>query len=203
MSFWPQRDVNGKAIQTFGAKWREKDLCGVRPDLLVPVFSSFWKGLSLHCIRHECTECQACGGSPAWMLYWNNAYLCTVHTDLFNHQGSAQSTSLEVALLAKQHIWRTFVVTKIGEQLASWCSNACAATQIAPAPAPLRIAATMMTASMAQFFLICCEVALADVLRSRLIACPFGVCSSSARCKDDEASDKTDLRHEHADTPKP
>jgi hypothetical protein len=25
------------------------------------------------------------------------------------------------------------------------------------------------------------------------------VCSSSAQCKDDEASDKTDLRHEHAD----
>ena len=25
---------------------------------------------------------------------------------------------------------------------------------------------------------------------------------SSAQCKDDEASDKTDLRHEHADTPK-
>ena len=36
------------------------------------------------------------------MLYWNNAYLYTVHTDLFNHKGSAQSTALQVALLAKQ-----------------------------------------------------------------------------------------------------
>ena len=26
---------------------------------------------------------------------WNNAYLCTVHTDLFNHKGSAQSTVLQ------------------------------------------------------------------------------------------------------------
>ena len=48
MSSWPQRDVNGTAIQTFGAKWSEEDLCGVRPDLLVPVFSSFWQGRSLY-----------------------------------------------------------------------------------------------------------------------------------------------------------
>ena len=54
------------------------------------------------CIRHECTECQACEGSLAWMLDWNNAYLYTVHTDLFNQKGSAQSTALQVALLAKQ-----------------------------------------------------------------------------------------------------
>ena len=33
-------------------------------------------------------------------------------------------------------------------------------------------------------------------------ACAVGVCSSRTQCKDDEASDKTDLRHEHADTPK-
>jgi hypothetical protein len=33
-------------------------------------------------------------------------------------------------------------------------------------------------------------------------ACAVGVCSPSAQCEDDEASDKTDLRHQHADTPK-
>ena len=33
-------------------------------------------------IRHECAECQACEGSLAWMLYWNNAYL---HPELFNN----------------------------------------------------------------------------------------------------------------------
>jgi hypothetical protein len=27
MSSEPQRDVNGTAIQTFGAKWSERDLC--------------------------------------------------------------------------------------------------------------------------------------------------------------------------------
>ena len=43
----------------------------------------------------------------------------------------------------------------------------------------------------------------ARVLRVTRDARAVGVCSSSAQCKDDEASDKTDLRHEHADTPKP
>ena len=53
------------------------------------------------CIRHECTECQACEGSLAYMLYWNNAYLYTVHADLFNHKGSAQ------ALFCKSPCWRS------------------------------------------------------------------------------------------------
>ena len=38
-------------------------------------------------------------------------------------------------------------------------------------------------------------------LRGIHIACALGVCSS-AQCKDDEASDNTDLRHEHAHAPK-
>ena len=72
------------------------------------------------CIRHECTECQACEGSLAWMLYWNNAYLYTVHADLCNHKGFAQSTVLQVALLAKHASSRAFFVAKIGEQVAWW-----------------------------------------------------------------------------------
>ena len=40
------------------------------------------------------------------------------HADLFNHKGSAQSTVLQVALLAKQAFSRTVFVAKIGEQLA-------------------------------------------------------------------------------------
>ena len=69
-------------------------------------------------IRQECTECQVCEGSLAWMFYWNNAYLYTVHTDLFNHKGSAQSTVLQVALLAKQAFSRTWFFAKTGERLA-------------------------------------------------------------------------------------
>ena len=114
MSSEPQRNVNGTAIQTLRAKWSEKDLCGV------PCWCQSSQSLAKNClfIRHECTECQACEGSLAWMLYWNNAYLYTVHADLFNHKGSAQSTVLQVALLAKQESSRTFFVAQIGEQLA-------------------------------------------------------------------------------------
>ena len=52
--------------------------------------------------------------------------------------------------------------------------------------------------------IICLEVSPAHVLRGIHSASAVGVCSSSAQaqCKDDDASDKTDLRHEHADTPK-
>ena len=46
------------------------------------------------------------------------------------------------------------------------------------------------------------EVVRAHVVRGTRNACAVGVCSSRTQCKDDEASDKTDLRHEHADTPK-
>ena len=65
------------------------------------------------CIRHECTECQACEGSLAWML-----------ADLLNHKGSAQSTVLQVALWENQAFSRTFFVAKISEQLA-WESANC------------------------------------------------------------------------------
>ena len=58
--------------------------------------------------------------------------------------------------------------------------------------------------SVAEATIICLEVSPAHVLRGIHSACAVGVCSSSAQaqCKDDDASDKTDLRHEHADTPK-
>jgi len=50
--------------------------------------------------------------------------------------------------------------------------------------------------------LIFWEVSPTHSLQGFHSACALGVCGSSAQCKDDEASDKTDLRHEHADTPK-
>ena len=51
--------------------------------------------------------------------------------------------------------------------------------------------------------LLCRAVVAAHVLPAgNQHAGAVGVCSSSAQCKDDEASDKTDWRHEHADTPK-
>ena len=63
---------------------------------------------------------------------------------------------------------------------------------------------TMPGRSVAEATIICLEVSPAHVLRGIHSACAVGVCSSSvqAQCKDDDASDKTDLRHEHADTPK-
>ena len=51
--------------------------------------------------------------------------------------------------------------------------------------------------------LLCRAVVAAHVLPAgNQHAGAVGVCSSSAQCKDDEASDKTDWRHEHDDTPK-
>ena len=58
-------------------------------------------------IRHECAECQACEGSLAWMLYWNNvqfrldtlkpSYLQTVSII----EAAAKSTVLQVSMLAR------------------------------------------------------------------------------------------------------
>ena len=53
------------------------------------------------CIRHECTECQACEGSLAWMLYWSNVLFlldtlkaCYLQT-LSIIKASAKSTILQ------------------------------------------------------------------------------------------------------------
>ena len=151
-------------------------------------------------IRHECTECQACEGSLAWMLYWNNAYLYAVHADIFNHEGSAQSTVLQVALLAKQAFSRTFFVAKIGEQLA-WHTLRPSKEPSGVSGPDLNVASPVVPFKpFVRPGLLCRAVVAAHVLPAgNQHAGAVGVCSSSAQCKDDEASDKTDLRHEHAD----
>jgi hypothetical protein len=91
--------VNGTAIQTFGAKWSEKDLCGVRPRLVGARLLKFLEGF-------------------VFVSGMNALNVKLEHADLFNHKGSAQSTVLQVALLAKQAFSRTFFVAKIGFRLA-------------------------------------------------------------------------------------
>ena len=52
------------------------------------------------------------------------------------------------------------------------------------------------------FFALVCACQEVARVSANLAAFGVRISSSSAQCKDDEASDKMDLRHEHADTPK-
>jgi hypothetical protein len=140
------------------------------------------------CIRHECTECQACGGSLAWMLYWNN--------------GSAQSTVFQVALLAKQAYSRTFfVATKIGEQLAWWKwwltnNKVFRCCQHQDNQQDLHKDYIGNNSWDGGDWLPWSAFPPSSCSASRRgihSACAVGVCSSSAQCKDEEASEKNGL----------
>ena len=70
MSSQPQRDVNGTAIQTLGAKWSEKKMCGVRPRLVGAsllkflegfVFVSGMNALNVKLVKAHSTGIHRCG----------------------------------------------------------------------------------------------------------------------------------------------
>ena len=94
----------------FGAKWREKGLCGV------PCWCQYFKVFGSVClfIRHACTECQAL------KAHWHECSIETmpIYTQSFSMtKGSAQSTVWQVVLLEEQAFASTF--TKIGRVMAA------------------------------------------------------------------------------------
>jgi len=73
MSSQPQRDVNGTAIQTLGAKWSETKMCGVRPRLVGAsllkflegfVFVSGMNALNVKLVKAHSTGIHRCGPWP-------------------------------------------------------------------------------------------------------------------------------------------
>ena len=95
MSSEPQRDVNGTAIQTFGAKWSERDL---RASILV--------GVSL--LKYF----ETCEGSLAWMTFSAT-------------KASAKNTVLKVARLAKQTANNVLQLTLLASQDKAWRKSPC------------------------------------------------------------------------------
>ena len=175
-----------------------KRIVCVCPYLFVPVFSSFWKGLSLY---------QACMHwmSSFWRLTGINALLkqCPIPTwhpetllptDLVNHKSISQEPCFasrpggEASVLThflRCQNWRANGVMKVMPVSTGEFAGSVIILCRLFSPGPRTMPIMMMTV-MKIFFMIP-DMFPARVLRVTRDARAVGVCSSSAQCKDDES----------------
>ena len=115
----------------------------------------------------------------------NNAYLYTVHADLFNHKGSAQST-----VSASRPVGEASVLTHLlrrQNRRATGVMKVKTVSNILLVQLWQHFSATVVCTTITTF------VVVAAVVATSRIVCAVGLCSSSAQCKDDEASKKNGL----------